>query len=43
MLVTGVDWTGPNAEWERESLALLANEVMPMVRAEAGADLVPAQ
>ena len=43
LLVTGVDWSGPNAEWERESLTLLASDVMPMVRAEAGAELVPAQ
>ncbi len=43
ILVTGVDWTGPNAEWERESLTLLAKDVMPIVRAEARADLVPAQ
>lgn len=43
VLVTGVDWTGPNEEWERESLSLLAREVMPMVSAEEPRDLVAAQ
>lgn len=33
LLVTGVDWSGPNEEWERESLARLAREVMPLVKA----------
>jgi alkanesulfonate monooxygenase SsuD/methylene tetrahydromethanopterin reductase-like flavin-dependent oxidoreductase (luciferase family) len=32
LLVSGMDWTGPNAAWERESLTLLAQEVMPAVR-----------
>jgi alkanesulfonate monooxygenase SsuD/methylene tetrahydromethanopterin reductase-like flavin-dependent oxidoreductase (luciferase family) len=29
LLVTGLDWSGPNAAWERESMRLLAQEVMP--------------
>lgn len=43
LLVTGVDWTGPNSEWEAESLQLLAQEVIPLVNAGEPADLVPAQ
>ena len=43
LLVTGVDWTGPNSEWERESLTLLAKEVIPMVTAEEKQQLVAAQ
>lgn len=33
LLVAGVPWNGPNEDWERESLSLLAKEVMPAVRA----------
>lgn len=33
LLVTGADWSGPNEEWERESLRLLAKDVMPRMRA----------
>ncbi len=33
VLVTGADWSGPNEEWESESLTRLANEVMPLVNA----------
>ncbi|MDB5572200.1 MAG: luciferase family protein [Hyphomicrobiales bacterium] len=36
LLVTGVDWSGPNEEWETESLRRLALEVMPLVRAGEG-------
>jgi alkanesulfonate monooxygenase SsuD/methylene tetrahydromethanopterin reductase-like flavin-dependent oxidoreductase (luciferase family) len=43
LLVTGVDWTGVNADWERESLTLLAREVIPMVTAEEKQQLVAAQ
>ncbi len=43
ILVTGVDWSGPNAEWERELLTLLAKEVMPMVAAAEKNELVAAQ
>ena len=32
LLVSGMDWSGPNEEWERESLTLLAKEVWPAVR-----------
>lgn len=32
LLVAGMDWSGPNGEWERESLTLLAKEVLPAVR-----------
>jgi hypothetical protein len=30
--MTGLDWGGPNAAWERESMRLLAHEVMPKFR-----------
>ncbi|NQV55631.1 MAG: flavin-dependent oxidoreductase, partial [Rhodospirillales bacterium] len=29
LLLTGADWGGPNGAWERESMQLLAEEVMP--------------
>ena len=29
LLVSGMDWSGPNAEWERESLSRLAKDVAP--------------
>lgn len=32
LLMTGLDWGGPNAAWERESMRLLAQEVMPRLR-----------
>jgi alkanesulfonate monooxygenase SsuD/methylene tetrahydromethanopterin reductase-like flavin-dependent oxidoreductase (luciferase family) len=32
LLVTGVDWGGPNAAWERESMRRLVEEAMPAVR-----------
>jgi alkanesulfonate monooxygenase SsuD/methylene tetrahydromethanopterin reductase-like flavin-dependent oxidoreductase (luciferase family) len=32
LLMTGLDWGGPNAAWERESMRLLAQEVMPKFR-----------
>ena len=32
LLMTGLDWGGPNAGWERESMRLLAQEVMPKFR-----------
>jgi alkanesulfonate monooxygenase SsuD/methylene tetrahydromethanopterin reductase-like flavin-dependent oxidoreductase (luciferase family) len=32
LLMTGLDWGGPNAAWERESMRLLAHEVMPKFR-----------
>jgi len=32
LLMTGLDWSGPNADWERQSMQLLAREVMPKFR-----------
>jgi alkanesulfonate monooxygenase SsuD/methylene tetrahydromethanopterin reductase-like flavin-dependent oxidoreductase (luciferase family) len=32
LLITGVDWGGPNAAWERESMRRLAEDVMPALR-----------
>src|SRR5271168_1348529 len=32
LLVTGLDWGGPNRVWEQESMRLLAQEVMPKLR-----------
>jgi alkanesulfonate monooxygenase SsuD/methylene tetrahydromethanopterin reductase-like flavin-dependent oxidoreductase (luciferase family) len=32
LLMTGLDWSGPNAAWERDSMRLLAQEVMPKLR-----------
>ena len=32
LLMTGLDWGGPNEAWERESMRLLAQEVMPKFR-----------
>ncbi len=32
LLISGMDWSGPNEEWERESLTLLGREVLPAVR-----------
>jgi alkanesulfonate monooxygenase SsuD/methylene tetrahydromethanopterin reductase-like flavin-dependent oxidoreductase (luciferase family) len=37
LLVTGVDWTGPNEAWERESMRRLAEEVMPRLSQHAAA------
>src|SRR4029077_3983855 len=34
LLVSGMDWSGPNAAWEKESLSLLATDVAPIVRKE---------
>jgi hypothetical protein len=30
--MTGLDWGGPNEAWERDSMRLLADEVMPKFR-----------
>jgi alkanesulfonate monooxygenase SsuD/methylene tetrahydromethanopterin reductase-like flavin-dependent oxidoreductase (luciferase family) len=38
LLMTGLDWSGPNAAWERDSMRLLAQEVMPKFRQHAMAD-----
>ena len=32
LLMTGIDWAGVNQDWERESMRLLAQEVMPKFR-----------
>jgi alkanesulfonate monooxygenase SsuD/methylene tetrahydromethanopterin reductase-like flavin-dependent oxidoreductase (luciferase family) len=32
LLMTGIDWEGPNEAWERQSMQLLAQEVMPRFR-----------
>jgi hypothetical protein len=32
LLMTGLDWGGANAAWERESMRLLAQDVMPKFR-----------
>jgi alkanesulfonate monooxygenase SsuD/methylene tetrahydromethanopterin reductase-like flavin-dependent oxidoreductase (luciferase family) len=37
LLKIGLDWTGPNEAWERESMRLLAQEVMPKFRQHATA------
>jgi alkanesulfonate monooxygenase SsuD/methylene tetrahydromethanopterin reductase-like flavin-dependent oxidoreductase (luciferase family) len=37
LLVTGVDWSGRNGAWGRESMQRLANDVMPLVRRRAPA------
>jgi hypothetical protein len=34
LLLSAIDWSGPNAAWERESLTRLAQEVMPALREE---------
>jgi alkanesulfonate monooxygenase SsuD/methylene tetrahydromethanopterin reductase-like flavin-dependent oxidoreductase (luciferase family) len=35
LLMTGMDWGGPNEAWEREGMKLLAQEVMPKFRQHA--------
>ena len=32
LLVSGMDWSGANEDWERESLTLLGRDVWPAVR-----------
>jgi alkanesulfonate monooxygenase SsuD/methylene tetrahydromethanopterin reductase-like flavin-dependent oxidoreductase (luciferase family) len=32
LLMTGLDWAGPNEAWERQSMQLMAQEVMPKFR-----------
>jgi alkanesulfonate monooxygenase SsuD/methylene tetrahydromethanopterin reductase-like flavin-dependent oxidoreductase (luciferase family) len=32
LLMTGLDWSGPNEGWERESMRLLAQEIIPRFR-----------
>jgi alkanesulfonate monooxygenase SsuD/methylene tetrahydromethanopterin reductase-like flavin-dependent oxidoreductase (luciferase family) len=38
LLMTGVDWSGPNEAWERESMRRLAEEVMPRLSQHAAAE-----
>ena len=35
LVVSAMDWTGPNREWEQESMHLLANQVLPVLREHA--------
>lgn len=37
LLMTGLDWSGPNRAWERDSMRLLAHDVMPKFRQHAQA------
>ncbi len=37
LLVSGMPWNGVNEEWDRESMTLLARDVMPAVRAHYAA------
>jgi alkanesulfonate monooxygenase SsuD/methylene tetrahydromethanopterin reductase-like flavin-dependent oxidoreductase (luciferase family) len=37
LLMTGLDWSGPNQAWERQSMRLMAQEVMPKFRQHATA------
>jgi hypothetical protein len=37
LLMTGLDWSGPNRDWERESMRLLAQEVLPKFRQHVAA------
>ena len=37
LLLSAIDWGGPNAAWERESLSRIAQEVMPAFRAQTKA------
>jgi len=39
LLMTGLDWSGTNRAWERESMRLLAEEVMPKFRQHAAAQV----
>jgi alkanesulfonate monooxygenase SsuD/methylene tetrahydromethanopterin reductase-like flavin-dependent oxidoreductase (luciferase family) len=38
LLMTGLDWSEPNEAWERQSMRLLAQEVMPKLRQHAMAE-----
>ena len=37
LLLSAIDWSGPNAAWERESLSRIALEVMPAFREQTAA------
>jgi len=32
LMITGLDWSGPNKDWESQSMRLLAHDVMPKFR-----------
>lgn len=38
LLISGMDWSGPNKDWERESLTLLAKDVLPLLRKQISID-----
>jgi len=38
LLMTGLDWAGPNEAWEREAMQLMAQEVMPKFHQHARAE-----
>jgi hypothetical protein len=35
--MAGLDWSGPNAAWERETMHRLSEEVMPRLRQHVAA------
>ncbi len=37
LLMTGLDWSGPNKAWERDSMRLLAQDVLPKFRQHVAA------
>lgn len=37
LILTALDWSGPNRGWEQESMRLLAQDVMPKFRQHLGA------
>ena len=37
LLMAGLDWSGPNAAWESETMKRLAEEVMPRFRQHVAA------
>ena len=39
LLLTGTDWGGHNKEWEKESMKLMAEEVMPKFQQHAKATI----
>ena len=43
LLIAGMHWGGPNEEWERESMTLLARDVMPALRDRLRLDAAAAQ
>ena len=42
LLLTGADWGGPNEVWERQSMRLMAEEVMPKFNQHVSTTKVPA-